>query len=328
MDMATERVIGMRIKYLVLNMTAVMLLISGCAQPEINSTSNTSAVTEIQNQSYDVAQEQGRHIEKDLKMKDSDIKVNAQVIVTADQVQQGKLELVNPSLKEIENLFEIKYPLEKTDNGYESFTENNYQGFHVDEDNSFYYENSYVSTGHLDAETIGSENFTDQEQDVMDQYAESASECLEALGASVEIQSQDLEKSGEYYTGEIMYYETIEGVPLIESINGQKALMETHIEMTSLGVETLQMNGGLWQVKEADPVNVLSVDQLLEIVSKAAEEGTISVWPDTEIDKIQLVYYLDSGSGDFYPVWCLIQDIDGMEQIEVCVHAVTGDVVY
>lgn len=37
MDMATERVIGMRIKYLVLNMTAVMLLISGCAQPEINS---------------------------------------------------------------------------------------------------------------------------------------------------------------------------------------------------------------------------------------------------------------------------------------------------
>ncbi len=93
-----------------------MLLISGCAQPEINSTSNTSAVTEIQNQSYDVAQEQGRHIEKDLKMKDSDIKVNAQVIVTADQVQQGKLELVNPSLKEIENLFEIKYPLEKTDN--------------------------------------------------------------------------------------------------------------------------------------------------------------------------------------------------------------------
>lgn len=112
----------------------------------------------------------------------------------------------------------------------------------------------------------------------MDQYAESASECLEALGASVEIQSQDLEKSGEYYTGEIMYYETIEGVPLIESINGQKAFMETHIEMTSLGVETLQMNGGLWQVKEADPVNVLSVDQLLEIVSKAAEEGTISVW--------------------------------------------------
>ncbi len=87
------------------------------------------------------------------------------------------------------------------------------------------------------------------------------------------------------------------------------------------------MNGGLWQVKEADPVNVLSVDQLLEIVSKAAE-GTISVWPDTEIDKIQLVYYLDSRSGDFYPVWCLIQDIDGMEQIEVCVHAVTGDVVY
>ena len=140
MDMATERVIGMRIKYLVLNMTAVMLLISGCAQPEINSTSNTSAVTEIQNQSYDVAQEQGRHIEKDLKMKDSDIKVNAQVIVTADQVQQGKLELVNPSLKESENLFEIKYPLEKTDNGYESFTENNYQGFHVDEDNTFYYE--------------------------------------------------------------------------------------------------------------------------------------------------------------------------------------------
>ena len=50
--------------------------------------------------------------------------------------------------------------------------------------------------------------------------------------------------------------------------------------------------------------------------------------PDTEIDKIQLVYYLDSRSGDFYPVWCLIQDIDGLEQIEVCVHAVTGDVVY
>ena len=101
----------------------------------------------------------------------------------------------------------------------------------------FYYENSYVSTGHLDAETVGSENFTDQEQDVMDQYAESASECLEALGASVEIQSQDLEKSGEYYTGEIMYYGNNRRCAADrEVLMDRKLFMETHIEMTSLGV--------------------------------------------------------------------------------------------
>ena len=69
MDMY-RRVIGMRIKYLVLNMTAVMLLISGCALARSVTYSNsTSAVTEIQNQSYDVAQGTGRHIEKILRWK-------------------------------------------------------------------------------------------------------------------------------------------------------------------------------------------------------------------------------------------------------------------
>lgn len=323
-----ERAIGMRTKYLLLNILIVVLLVSGCAKPETNNTTNSTILTETQDQAYNVAMEQGRHIEKDFKVKDSNIKIDAQVIVTTDSVQQGKLELKNPSLEKIQELFEIKYPLEQTDQGYEKFTDDGYQGFYVDEDNTFYYQNSYASTGHLNAENITSENFTEQEKSVISKYAEDASKCLKNIGESTEIQSQELEKSGEYYTGELLYYESVGDVPLIESINGQKSFLETHIEMTSLGIEILQINGGLWQMKEATPANVISVDQLLEIVDKAADEGTISLWPDTQVNKIQLLYYLDSKSGDFYPVWCLIQDIDGMEQIEVCIHAVTGEVVY
>lgn len=306
-----------------------VLALAGCAEPETENTFESSQV-EAALDADNLQEEQGRLVNCTFEIPGEEgfeIEIQAVVTVPETVIETGEFEQTLPSVEMIEEcLTNGEKMIKSTSDDIEDKWE-----IEADADSGTAYKMSYFieADAHIShfsnasVKNMADFPYTDETcpntimAEKMQSLTVQAENIYEKMGMQVKLWDRDIGVENDRYMAKIKEISLLDGIPLVWR-NGN--FITSSCFIADDGVSSMTFAGSFTK-KNTKGVSVISIDDLLGVISAKVEGGEI-VFVEKEITSITLAYCMDFGSQTFYPVWCLCGDF-----LDVCINAQTGEVV-
>lgn len=308
--------------------------VSGCAVPETEEDMKNTYVSEQVEELSDVnnlLEEQGRSVNCTLATPEGllDIEIQATITIPETTVEEGEFEQTLPSVDQIEDVFTNGEKMEQNTSEELTVTGSLEWEIPLDIDGELYQMSYLVNQeyhmGRFRNTSIKDmadypyteENCPDEVMaEKMQELTQQVENIYEQFGMKVKPWMREIGKEDEQYMAYIIELSIIDDIPLVTSDYG---FVTNNCFISEEGVSSITFEGS-FMTKNTQEVSVMSIDDLLEVLTVRAESGEIGA--GETITEITLAYCLDFESQTFYPVWCLYGDT-----VDICINAQTGEVV-
>lgn len=328
-------------------------LMTACASPEVNEMSETeqlelssgvTAETFSGEERTEIEADHGRHIVQTVEGNDSVIEIDADVDIASGQLYKGKVEIVFPTVEEIEKVFAHGQKMENyIDSEYGEMPNEwcLYSGasgvdaefklsYYLVSDHAAYSDLSIKSipSGDTDVQTMQEDELTEEAKQLFEESKEEAYGILDALKVESMPFPGRMEVFDDIY---VSYVSTVSDLDGVAAVRDNQRFITNTVTVNENGIEDIQFGGSL-SMGESEPVRVLSVDEIMEIFCREVKDGNIYLNnEDLIIERIGLYYYIDYENGRFLPVWCFCAgwtEDPGSISPCVCLNAETGGYIY
>ena len=298
-----------------------LLLLSGCAKPE---SEDLSAQLSAESDASSLQEEQGRVVRTAFEIpgEDQDFTIQATVTVPEHAVEAGTVQHTLPTIREIEQEFLAGEKMQKVSDMEEDTwmlygkNKNTFRRcYSVDINNRG---GSFQNTEVKDVSDYpySEETCTDTKMsDALQSLKKQALALYQKFGMKVKASGDLIAKEKDSYLADIQVYSLLEDTPVVWG-TGQFATDGCFL--SDEGVSSMTFCGTFTK-SQGKEVSVISVDQLLNVLRQKAEDGELE--SGSTITNIQLAYYVDYDTWEFYPVWVLT---DADQTIVESINAQTG----
>lgn len=174
------------------------------------------------------------------------------------------------------------------------------------------------------------DEMTEQENAFVSEMTVAAQESLENIMPVSQLKNTGYQvfEDNDLSYASLSFISEFAGYPLIDA--SQAAYMVTDVTLGTEGVIRVNFQG-FYDMEESVDTDVLSLEEVLEIVRTGVEEKNINTYPIpvTDISLAYMVENVTETSADFYPVWCFSGDVDAAigHHPLICIDARNGSIV-
>ena len=180
-------------------------------------------------------------------------------------------------------------------------------------DSSLFYFNNDLNTKYKEISSGEEEYWYNTEKEVA-YTIEDAWEEVESVLSGIGVEGLQMQ----YYTGckngEEIYYSIdffirVDGIPIANEIaNGDEEIPDAYGSVTvgTSGISELNLDNMLWDVVESEDTNIITQEQLMQVLEKYVDSGDIICSSQVVFENVELMYMLKTDDWEnftLYPVW-------------------------